>query len=41
MNGNDMEKKQEHKKEAGNKESAHSNEKQMKHDHSQIGRAHV
>ena len=34
MNGNDMEKKQEHKKEAGNKESAHSNEKQMemKHD---------
>ena len=27
MNGNDMEKKQEHKKEAGNKESAHSNEK--------------
>lgn len=26
MNGNDMEKKQEHKKEAGNKESAHSNE---------------
>ncbi len=38
MNGNDMEKKQEHKKEAGNKESAHSNEKQMemKHDHSQM-----
>lgn len=33
-----MEKKQEHKKEAGNKESAHSNEKQMemKHDHSQM-----
>ncbi|HGF7701511.1 TPA: copper/silver-translocating P-type ATPase CopB [Enterococcus faecium] len=36
MNGNDIEKKQEHKKEAGNKESAHSNEKQMKHDHSQM-----
>ncbi|EOI7611871.1 copper/silver-translocating P-type ATPase CopB [Enterococcus faecium] len=38
MNGNDMEKKQEHKKEAGNKESAHSNEKQMemKHDYSQM-----
>lgn len=36
MNGNDMEKKKEHKKEAGNKESAHSNEKQMKHDHSQM-----
>ena len=36
MNGNDMEKKQEHKKEAGNKESAHSNEKQMNHDHSQM-----
>lgn len=36
MNGNDMEKKQEHKKEAGNKESAHSNEKQMKYDHSQM-----
>ena len=38
MNGNDMEKKQEHKKEAENKESAHSNEKQMemKHDHSQM-----
>ena len=36
MNGNDMEKKQEHKKEAGNKESTHSNEKQMKHDHSQM-----
>lgn len=38
MNGNDMEKKQEHKKEAGNKESAHLNEKQMemKHDHSQM-----
>ncbi|MCS8592172.1 copper/silver-translocating P-type ATPase CopB [Enterococcus faecium] len=38
MNGNDMEKKQEHKKEARNKESAHSNEKQMemKHDHSQM-----
>ena len=38
MNGNDMEKKQEHKKEAGNKESAHSNEKQMemKHDHIQM-----
>ena len=38
MNGNDMEKKQEHKKEAGNKESAPSNEKQMemKHDHSQM-----
>lgn len=38
MNGNNMEKKQEHKKEAGNKESAHSNEKQMemKHDHSQM-----
>ena len=36
MNGNDMEKKQEHKKEAANKESAHSNEKQMKHDHSQM-----
>lgn len=33
-----MEKKQEHKKEAENKESAHSNEKQMemKHDHSQM-----
>lgn len=33
-----MEKKQEHKKEAGNKESAHLNEKQMemKHDHSQM-----
>lgn len=33
-----MEKKQEHKKEAGNKESAHSNEKQMemKHDYSQM-----
>lgn len=31
-----MEKKQEHKKEAGNKESAHSNEKQMNHDHSQM-----
>lgn len=38
MNGNDMEKKHDHKKEAGNKESAHSNEKQMemKHDHSQM-----
>ncbi|MFS1259198.1 copper/silver-translocating P-type ATPase CopB [Enterococcus lactis] len=38
MNGNDMEKKQEHKKEAENKESAHSNKKQMemKHDHSQM-----
>lgn len=38
MNGNDMEKKQEHKKEAGNKESAHSNEKQMemKPDYSQM-----
>ncbi|HGF8033226.1 TPA: copper/silver-translocating P-type ATPase CopB [Enterococcus faecium] len=36
MNGNDIEKKQEHKKAAGNKESAHSNEKQMKHDHSQM-----
>lgn len=36
MNGNDIEKKQEHKNEAGNKESAHSNEKQMKHDHSQM-----
>ncbi|EGP5278024.1 copper-translocating P-type ATPase [Enterococcus faecium] len=36
MNGNDIEKKQEHKKEAGNKESAHSNEKQMKHDHNQM-----
>ena len=38
MNGNDMEKKQEHKKEAGNKESTESPEKQMemKHDHSQM-----
>ncbi|WP_275399962.1 copper/silver-translocating P-type ATPase CopB [Enterococcus faecium] len=38
MNGNDMEKEHEHKKEAGNKESAHTNERQMemKHDHSQM-----
>ncbi len=38
MNGNDMEKNRSIKKEAGNKESAHSNEKQMemKHDHSQM-----
>ena len=38
MNGNDMEKKHEHKKEVVNKESTESHEKQMemKHDHSQI-----
>ncbi|HBL2700871.1 TPA: copper/silver-translocating P-type ATPase CopB [Enterococcus faecium] len=38
MNGNDMEKKQEHKKEVVNKESTESHEKQMemKHDHSQM-----
>ncbi|MCE4641685.1 copper/silver-translocating P-type ATPase CopB [Enterococcus faecium] len=38
MNGNDMEKKHEHKKEVVNKESTESHEKQMemKHDHSQM-----
>lgn len=38
MNGNDMEKKYEHKKEVVNKESTESHEKQMemKHDHSQM-----
>ncbi|EMF0279594.1 copper/silver-translocating P-type ATPase CopB [Enterococcus faecium] len=38
MNGNDMEKKHEHKKEVVNKESTESPEKQMemKHDHSQM-----
>lgn len=38
MNGNDMEKKHEHKKEVLNKESTESHEKQMemKHDHSQM-----
>ncbi|NMF12348.1 copper/silver-translocating P-type ATPase CopB [Enterococcus sp. 105332] len=38
MNGNDMEKKHEHKKEVVNKESTESHEKQMemKHDHTQM-----
>lgn len=38
MNGNDMEKKQEYKKEVGNKESVYLNEKQMemKYDYSQM-----
>ncbi|MFB8566631.1 copper/silver-translocating P-type ATPase CopB [Enterococcus faecium] len=38
MNGNDMEKKHEHKKEVVNKESTESHEKkmEMKHDHSQM-----
>ncbi|MDQ8235488.1 copper/silver-translocating P-type ATPase CopB [Enterococcus faecium] len=38
MNGNDMEKKHEHKKEVVNKESTESHEKQMemKHDHNQM-----
>ena len=41
MNGNDMEKKHEHKKEVVNKESTESHEKQMemKHDHSQMDRS--